>query len=197
MPGQGGRAGWTFLEDFAINNDDEDGQRGAARVQEESKHFPPAEVPVHIAEEDPRPSGEPTSKQDVIDLPEGEENGKGWNPLNAIAGLVPVKSVIGKQMDGLTQMGVAHIFIVLFLLVLIVCLIGWFVRSYVRNRRGYRNRIRRVSNGYYKIVQESENGRRRHAQGVSWWTSLPLLSWIFRGPKSVKGNSTRKNKKKY
>ncbi|MHA1679817.1 MAG: hypothetical protein ACTSUE_02340 [Promethearchaeota archaeon] len=84
-----------------------------------------------------------------------------WNPVNLVVAWVPVKSIVGKDMDDLTEMGVAHVFIVLALIVLITIVLFLFIRSYWMNRKGYRGNIRKLTNQYWTSSKMFARNKKR------------------------------------
>lgn len=92
-----------------------------------------------------------------------------WNPVNILIGYIPVKLLMGRDMDELTETGVAHIFVVLALIAIIIIVLALFLWSYWMNRRGYRGNIRKLVNDYWtseqstssKITKNGKRGGRR------------------------------------
>jgi hypothetical protein len=91
-----------------------------------------------------------------------QQQGAWWNPVTILVGLVPVKNIVGRDMDNLTETGVAHTLTIFGLLALFLVLLAFFLRSYWYNRSGYRGQIRRLANAYHTGNGHSAN---RGAQG--------------------------------
>lgn len=106
----------------------------------------------------------------------------GWNPVNLLVALVPAKTIVGRDMDALTEVGVAHVLLASSLLVLIGIAFFFFIRSYWYNRRGYRGQVRQLSNEYY-------NGKKHEK------VSSPAGGWFSRLLPLRGGKSTSKKKK--
>jgi hypothetical protein len=73
-----------------------------------------------------------------------------------IISLIPVNWIMGKELDELTQKGVA---VVLLMVVCILALLGitfYVVRTWKRNRAGYRGTLRRVAKGDFAKCKKVE-----------------------------------------
>ena len=128
---------------------------------------------------------------------QAQDGGVWWSPVKLLVGLMPVKTLVGREMDPLTETGVAHILTVLILLTLLFVLLALFLRSYWGNRRGYRGQIRQLSNAYYSGNtnggEEQDQGKsRKHDENSSGW----LSRFWSRGSKNTEERVVNDKKKK-
>jgi hypothetical protein len=110
--------------------------------------------------------------------------------INWMASFMPVRSVIGKQPDDLTQRGIAHLMLIGILVMFAVLVFLYIVSRSIRNRRGTRGQLRKIALVHYfgdPLSEQASGNDGNHNEkpsflSVRWMT---LRHWIYRFMRST------------
>jgi len=107
--------------------------------------------------------------------------------INWMASFMPVRAVIGKQPDDLTERGIAHLMLIGILVMIAFSLFLYIVARFIRNRRGTQGQLRKISLAHYfgDPLLELHNSRNNGKSFLilDYW--IILRHWIYRFMRST------------